>query len=502
MRKSLATSVLAAILLSGCGPGPADRQVTTVAVVGDATESRLLAESMAGGLTEIDAAGNVVPGLARSWRLSSDGLSLVLRLREAHFADDSPITAEDVVASLADARRGRRGKLVAAMLAGITNIATPVAGTVALDLSTPQPELLELLSAPELGIVKRRAKAKSPPLAAGPYVATPDPGARPITNLRPRPHAPETDGRAPPPIDLWRASTSDALGLFTSQRAGLVLGGGLDGLAEARATARRSTFILEQPRATLTLLINQRQPLLRQTEVRRALQLAINRDELARSLYGSQGAPPVLALAPGNILGYVPPTPDWAAESFAARQLQARRLLETALAADPAHPSPDAPVVLSVAITSSRDDTAILNALASDFAAIGVELKLVRRSPAAHAKAIATGDFELALAHWQTPTDSPLPFLLPFVCGNAMAVCVPDADQMIAESWHAGTLAERLAFLQTAERLWADDAVAIGLVQPLGWTLVAPTLSGVAANRSGRHLLRNLHTTDDRKFLP
>lgn len=500
MRKSLAIPVLAALLLAGCGPDAASQNVTTVAVVGNAAESRLIAESTAGGLTEIDADGNVVPGLARSWRQSSDGLGLVFRLRDGQFADASPITAEDVVATLAAARRGRRGPLVAALLAGVSNIATPVAGTVALDLSTPQPELLELLSTPALGIVRRKAGGKAPALAAGPYVATPAPGASPITNLRPRAHAPEAAGRAPPSVDLWRVSASDALGLFASGRAGIVLGGGLDGLAEARSTARRSTFVLEQPRATLTLLVNQRQPLLRQPEVRRALQLAVDRDELARRLYGVAGARPVVALSPANILGYVPPAPDWLAESFAARQLQARRLLETALAESGAVPTE--PLVLSVAITTSPDDLAILNALASDFAAIGVELKLVRRSPAAQAQAIAKGDFELALVHWETPMDSPLPFLLPFLCGNAMAVCVPDADQMIAESWHAGSLAERIAFLQTAERLWSEQAVAIGLVQPLGWTLVAPGISGVAANRSARHLLRNIQLTEDRKFLP
>ena len=53
------------------------------------------------GLTRVDAAGNAVPYLAKSWETSPDGLSVRFELREnAFFHDGHPITSDDVAYSI------------------------------------------------------------------------------------------------------------------------------------------------------------------------------------------------------------------------------------------------------------------------------------------------------------------------------------------------------------------------------------------------------------------
>ena len=49
------------------------------------------------GLTRVDAAGNAMPYLAKSWKASPDGRSVRFELREnAFFHDGHPITSGDV----------------------------------------------------------------------------------------------------------------------------------------------------------------------------------------------------------------------------------------------------------------------------------------------------------------------------------------------------------------------------------------------------------------------
>jgi peptide/nickel transport system substrate-binding protein len=484
--------LLPALLLAACRAAETDVPPLAVDAVGQAAHDAIVADAVSAGLTARDPAGLVVPGLAQSWRVADDGRSIVFRLREARFADGRPVTAADVVASLERARQGRAGALTRELMAGVTAVSAPLDTVIELTLSTPQPELIELLATPPLAIRPRRPSGTAGPFLAAQAPATP--GEPPRTDLSRNPawYGADRPGIAAATVRTMTADT--AIARFNRGEAELVLGGGLDGLGNARVTARRETLILEQPRAALLLLVNHGHEALAKPEVRRALQLAIDRAALGPALFGSQAAAPVAAVAPGNIAGYTPPAPGWAEAPLVARQEQARKLLAAAGAATP--------LALAVATPDSAADARLLEAVAADLAEIGVTLSLVRRAPADHARAIASGDFELALVRRDTPIDSPLPFLLPLRCRkNRAGVCLPEADRLLAESWDAPSRAERLAKLAEAERLWAEDAAVIGLLQPLGWSLVSPRLRGFAPNPSGSHALRHLTLAPDRRLL-
>ena len=62
-------------------------------------EEKILADLFE-GLTAHDADGRIVPGAAKSWNVSEDGLTWTFRLREdARWSDGAPVTADDFVFS-------------------------------------------------------------------------------------------------------------------------------------------------------------------------------------------------------------------------------------------------------------------------------------------------------------------------------------------------------------------------------------------------------------------
>jgi len=65
-----------------------------------------------GRLTEVDAAGGVVPELAEGWEASPDATEWTFKLRDAMFHDGSKITAQDVIASM-NHHRGEDSKSAA-----------------------------------------------------------------------------------------------------------------------------------------------------------------------------------------------------------------------------------------------------------------------------------------------------------------------------------------------------------------------------------------------------
>ncbi|MGL6042290.1 MAG: ABC transporter substrate-binding protein, partial [Sandaracinobacteroides sp.] len=444
------------------------------------------------GLTARDGKGQVIPGLAQSWRLSNDGLSIVFRLRPANFVGGRPVTAADAVASIERARAGRAGPAARDLLKGVTAVNAPLEDVVELLLSTPQPEILELLATPPLAVRSRAGRETT-----GAFLAeTTNAAGGAATRLTRNPGFYAVESVALAAVTVQALDSETAIRRFTQGQTDLVMGGGIDGLSSVRIGNRRETLVLEQPRAALLLLVNQRMPGLDQPGVRRALALALDRGAIGRDMFASSSAAAVQGLSPSNIAGYAVPQPDWAQQPFVGRQEEARRLLAAA-GFDGSNR-----LTLQVAVRQSGAEARLLGLVAADLGEVGVTLRLVARDEEAHLRAVAKGDFALALVQRETPIDSPIPFLLPFQCDrNRHGVCNPEADALLAASWTAPTRTERMAALAEAERLWAADGAAIGLVQPLGWALRSPRVAGFAANPGGSHSLRALSIDPTRRLL-
>lgn len=451
---------------------------------------RVVGGAISTGLTAWDADGRIVPGLAQSWRVSDNGLFIVFRLRGAHYSDGRPILAQDVVSSIDRARR-QQG-VVGDLLAGVSDVSAPLANIIELRLTTPQPEILELLATPALGI---RPDPRSP-VRAGPYMPSTDAGS---PAAAPAPHAELTrnshyfasESVRIADIHVRHNGARAAIAAFQRGESDMVTGGRLHDFSEVRLLSGRVPVIIGPARAMLLLLVNHADGPLAQPDVRRALAMAIDRATLGPALFGSALAVPVSGLVPPG-LGIETGT-QWDQVSLAARRGEARRLLAEA--------GMPVPLRLAVSIGDAAEEQRLVNMIGGDFAEIGVRLSVVRRSVASHIEAVETGNFMLALVSRETRIASPLPFLLPFRCAaNGHGVCLPEADRLLAEAWQAPDMGARMAAYAAAARLWAEDGAAIGLVQPLTWALVSPRVDGFRPNPANIHPLGALSVSTDRRF--
>lgn len=152
-----AVAATSAVLLSGCtaDAGPSTGGVDsgeaidniTVALPGSLSnlyvgqESGILNFYIASitqeGLVSVDAQGRIQPGLAESWE-HPDDVTYVYQLREdAYFQDGSPVTADDVVFSLQQARDETVSPGIAYILAGVKDVQKTGDREVTITLTAP-----------------------------------------------------------------------------------------------------------------------------------------------------------------------------------------------------------------------------------------------------------------------------------------------------------------------------------------------------------------------------
>jgi oligopeptide transport system substrate-binding protein len=143
------------------------------------------------GLTTFDAGGRPIPGMARGWTTSPDGLTWTFHLREALWSDGAPVTAGDFVFSLRRLVDPKTGSAYANLAFPVANaraiaagrapleslgVAAPDPRTVVIRLEHPTPYLPDLLA--HYGVVPVPAHAVGAGARPGPSPATTSPTAR------------------------------------------------------------------------------------------------------------------------------------------------------------------------------------------------------------------------------------------------------------------------------------------------------------------------------------
>ena len=124
-------------------------------------------------LVELDQNLDIVPGLAESWEISEDGMTVTFDLREGVTCHDgTPMTSADVKASLDAILLEETGAVARAAISSISSVDTPDDTTVVLNLSTPDAGLLAGLVGPNVGIVPAGAteeELSNAPNGTGPF---------------------------------------------------------------------------------------------------------------------------------------------------------------------------------------------------------------------------------------------------------------------------------------------------------------------------------------------
>ena len=410
---------LVVLLLAGCGdraraPLPRDTLVRVTEdepkgldpqKFSDLSSLRIAAEQFE-GLTRINAAGAVEPGLALRWTVSDNGQVWRFDLRtRLCFSDGVTIDAKSFVRGLARLRAPETASPVASLFDAIERIEAPTPQRVIVVLRHPFPRLGELLAHPALAALplhRRDWTRDRPIIASGAYRLTRWSLSDQISLAR-NPHW--HDGAARVAHVIWRPVSDGLTALRLFEAGGADTLGDFPSARLARLRARLGSAVRVAPyRGAYYFAFNTRRAPFDDHRVRLALSLAVERDWLARKMIAT-GVMPAWSVVPPGVSPLPPQRPFWA-EWPRARRLAAARVL---LARAGYHAGQR--LRFAIRFNSDTDHRRTAVALAAMWHPLGVEAELLNSEASLHFASLRRGDFALARSGWIGDLSAPENFL-------------------------------------------------------------------------------------------
>lgn len=467
-----------AILLAGCDAAP-DRPVE-VAVIGDAAApfasgprlplaAQLVRSATAEGLVGFDERGRVIPALADRWIVTDDGLSYIFRLRDGDWPDKTPITGENARTALLQAIGELRGTPLGADLAAIDEVRAMAGRVVEIRLSQAQPDFLQLLAQPELGLLRKGR-------GAGPMRLKREKNAALLTPIAP-------EDRGLPQVEDWSERSrklrlvampaTRAIDRFNAGKADVVLGGRLADYPRLDAgNVPRGAVRLDPVAGLFGLAVVNPQGFLSDPGRREALAMAVDRDALAAALNvgGWTATTRIVNPGAGDDNGTV--GERWPGQSLVERRtIAAGRIAKWR--------GSDQQPQLRLALPTGPGSDLIFSRLAEDFRAIGVQAVKVPESAPADLRLVDIVA-RYVRAGW---------FLNQLSCANSRVLCSAAADRLAGLALLEPDPAKRADLFAQAEAQLTIANTFIPLGVPIRWSLVSGRAAGFMPNPWSVHPL-------------
>ncbi len=430
---------------------------------------RLLTDSLAEGLVRFDAVGQIEAGVAERWIVIDDGRSYIFRLRNAEWADGTPVRARDVVPLLRRQIARAADNRIAPYLTAVASIVEMTPEVIEIELARPRPDLLKLFAQPELALV-RPGKAGG----AGPFRRRD--GTRDSILLTPAldPDRDPDEERPTPEQNVLLRGERAALAIlrFVERHSDLVSGGTIDDWPTLQAANPAPANVRIDPAAGLFgLAIVRREGFLADAANRGAVAQAIDRADLTGSVSGDW--PARETILPEQLDSGAPPmVPVWATLPPEQRPAAARSRVMAWRAAQGSAP------VLRIALPRGPGGTLLWAHLARDLYAVGIKpLRVASEDPAA----------DLRLVDLVAPYDNARWYL-----AEACVACSPEARAAIEAARLADSLPQRAEAAALADRLLTQDVAFVPLSRPFRWSLVALRLRQWQPNPRAWHPLNRL----------
>jgi oligopeptide transport system substrate-binding protein len=505
-----ALPVHAATLNRGNGAEPETLDPTFAGTQG---EDNIIGDLMV-GLTTLDARGQPVPGMAERWTVSKDGLTWTFTLRTARWSDGAFVTADDFDFAFRRLLNPKTGSRYAYNLWPIKNaravnggkmpetalgIAVPKPTTIILTLESPAPYLPELLAHISASPLPRHAIEKHGTAWARPGTHVSN-GPYRLESWRPNDRV--TLVRNPRFFDAAKVAietvvyfpTTDADAALRRFRAGeldLQSPAPLAQLGWLRANLP-GAFKVTPSLAASYLAINQQSSALKDVRVRRALNLAIDRETITQKVL-KLGEPAAYGIVPPGTANYPGGVSfDFRKMPFPARLAQAQSLMREA-GFGPANR-----LTLRYATTTSADNRRLAAVLQAMLSQIYVRLDIAATGVPIHFRNLRERQYDLGIANWYADFNDAANFLdlLRADAGNNYAgYRNPAFDALMTRATAQADTRARAALLAQAEAMALRDYPWIPLRFPAQTELVAATLRGWAANPRSLHRSRWLGTT-------
>ena len=473
------SAVLPIALLAACGRG--DDRPLEVAVIAEAGitsarlpyGARLIRAATVEGLVGFDERGRVIPALADSWIVTDAGRSYIFRLRDGTWLDGGQITADSARTALLAARAGLRGSPLALDLAPIDEVRAMAGRVIELRLSRPEPDLLQLLAQPEMGLAHNGR-------GAGPMRVRRDGKLAVLLPVSPEdrglPKIEDWAERARP-VNLRTLDGATAVDRYGEGDSDLVISGRIEDFPRIDiAGLSRGAIRFDPVLGLFGLGVEHADGFLSTTANREALALAIDRDALisAFGLGGWTASTRIVSAGVEDDTGMIPER--WQDSDLAARRTLASSRVARWRAAG------HEPAALRIALPEGPGADLLFARLRDDFAAIG--LTTTRVGPK------ATAELRLVDVAARYPRTGW--FLNQFNCKVARGLCSSVADQRYLEAREATDPKARTDLVAEAEAELTRANVFIPFGAPLRWSLISGSVTGFAINRWGVHPLMPL----------
>ncbi len=369
------------------------------------------------GLTTYGASGQVNPGIAESWETSASGFQWTFRLRPlVMFSDGSPITVDDVIFSFQRAVTPQTAAPMAKLLYVIRGAEAIVKGSapvstlgvsavnktmIRIDLVRPAPELLEILSQPVAAIIPRsRVLANGDTWSKADGLVT----SGPFKMARHVLHALIELDRNPAYHDArhvklqkvlyYPISDRDtAIRKFRAQEVDILTDFPLTKYSLLKKEVPDAIHI-DDYRGSYYYVFNTRRPPFNNANVRHALNLAVDRNIIAKQVVGL-GHKPAYSVVPDNMNGYGKPIqPAWSMQPMAERIKTAKVLMAKA------GYSKKNPLAFDISFNSSDDHKRVALAVSQMWKILDVQATLSNTEAAVHFASLRKGNFAVARSGW------------------------------------------------------------------------------------------------------
>ena len=498
---------LAATLVRGIGSEP--ESFDPHKAVG--TSASVVIYDLFEGLVTVDAGGEAAPGAAESWSTNADRSVYTFRLRpNLRWSDGTPLTAADFVYSMRRLLAPETAARYASFLYVIKgaravntqkappetlSVRAPDPRTVIFELEAPAPQFLEILTGVAAVAVPRHAIEKhgrewTRPgnlVSSGAYqLVDYSPNTFIKAQRNPNFHSAGTvkiDAINYVPLEDDNAS----LKRFQSGELDIAQRFPPEQLDRLRREKNRSLRVAPGRGSTM-LAINTRGKPFDYARVRQALAMALERDVLAGRILRNT-AEPAYHFVPSSISSYDSGRPDWAAQSLAERQKQARALLAQAGF------GPGKPLRFTMQYYTESKTRTLAVAMVSMWRAVGVNCELINKDLGSVISSVNSGNYQVSLYAWYSSFDDPFTFLDLFTVkprGSITGYSNPQYDAAVRAANRLPDPAERSRALAAAESLVLRDMPAIPLFFAEGQKLVGPRVGGWTDNARGANLSRYL----------
>jgi peptide/nickel transport system substrate-binding protein/oligopeptide transport system substrate-binding protein len=497
--KRLARYLVIVVLSLGCSKGQEQSHVLTLALeaspnkldpafVVDVAEGQICS-MMFQGLVRFSPSGEVAPDAAKSWSLANDGRTYTFNLDPgARFSNGKRVAATDVVRSferVLSAESGSPRRWVLLRIAGasefsdgraaaIGGLHAPDDSTVVIELQEPFRPFLQLLAMPAAYIVPPEAVAEAGDFAGRPFGS----GRWMLTQwergdfllLEPNPHFPGALPRlsavrfriipeAFTRIAEFEAGTLDILKIPLAEQARFLNDPKFEANIQSRPELR-----------TVYIGLNTTLGPLQDRRVRKALNMAVDVDQVINVLAGGHGI---------HAAGAIPPSlPGFAQRPAYAYDPRAAR----ALLAEVGYPEGFA---MEIWLRDSPEGNRLIEAIQGYLREIGVEVRIVKREWSAFKEAVATGRVDAFFLDWYADYPDAENFLFPLfhssnVGGGGNRAFFRDArvDALIEEAQRVSDAGVGTRLYAEVDSLVHDAAPWIYLYFPTTFVVVSPKVRG------------------------